>query len=424
MERIAIMVETAKKWIKDHYDEMIKDLETLIACKSVKTQEQEGMPFGKGVNDALIAYGEMAKKLGFNFVNVDGYAGYFDYEDKGTLPEIGILSHLDVVPPVGFTNDPYTLVIEKGKMIARGIVDDKGPTIIVLYALAALKASGFVPTKNIRMIVGCNEESGWKGIEYYKTKCEMPKVGYSPDADYPLINSEKGIMTVKLSKKIYLSGITKIKGGLAANMVPQNCTFTVNATKQEEFLGKACHASIPNLGENAIVKGLKSLSHLDKELLKLYAIFTTPTGKGLNLTDEKISSNLGMIDYDRNMLNLTMDIRYPKHIKTKDVQDKIQETFSDYEIEYAHLMEPHFVDNNHELCTKLLQAYTTETGKKGVCKEIGGGTYSRAFEVGVAFGCAFEEDEMVAHMADEYMSENGFNKNIDIQLRGIYNLCK
>ncbi|MBQ9624942.1 MAG: M20/M25/M40 family metallo-hydrolase, partial [Clostridia bacterium] len=179
------MIETAKNWLEENYENLIQDLTRLIACKSVEGEAKEGMPFGEECYKALECAGEICQKFGFKFHNCEGYVGYMDYEERGEMPEYGILVHVDVVPPCNFTEDPYTLVRKDGKLIARGAIDDKGPCVIMIYVLAALKQAGFKPKSNIRLMFGANEETGWRDIEYAKSLGLIPKRGYSPDADYP-----------------------------------------------------------------------------------------------------------------------------------------------------------------------------------------------------------------------------------------------
>lgn len=439
------MVNTAKKWLEEQYENMIKDLSKLIACQSYKQPALEGKPFGQGCHDALMCAKELCEKFGFTFHDVDGYAGYIDYEETGVTPEVGILCHLDVVPADNFRTPPFNLIRRNGKLIARGVIDDKGPAIIMIYALKALKMAGFKPEKNIRLIFGLDEESGWADIDYYKSKEEMPKVGYSPDADYPLINREKGIVTIKLTKPLTSKKVLSIKGGSASNMVPDRCTFVLNETigmattifhrsyilpmfdETEEgleatFVGQMAHASIPTTGENAIIKGVESVRKLDSAFNELFYLFND--AKGLDLYDKEITLNLGKINYDGKTLEMLVDLRYPHNVPFERVDATLHKVLKNYEIEYVHHMPPHGVDENDELCVKLLNAFEIETGRKGKPLMIGGGTYSRAFEKGVAFGCVFEDEPMMAHKANEYMLEENFKLNCKIQVQGIYQLCK
>ncbi len=54
-------------------------------------------PLGKDIAAALDFMLALGEKSGFRTKNVDGYAGHVEYGEGEEL--IGVLSHLDVVPP-------------------------------------------------------------------------------------------------------------------------------------------------------------------------------------------------------------------------------------------------------------------------------------------------------------------------------------
>ena len=114
---------------------------------------------------------------------------------------IGILVHLDVVPEGrGWTYPPYGAEIHNGKIFGRGAFDDKGPAMAALFALKTLKDAEIQFSRKVRVIFGTDEESGMEDIEYYLKHAEMPDMSFSPDAEYPIINGEKGILTFKIAK--------------------------------------------------------------------------------------------------------------------------------------------------------------------------------------------------------------------------------
>ncbi|MDR4151613.1 dipeptidase PepV, partial [Bacillus thuringiensis] len=45
-------------------------------------------------------------------------------------------------------------------------------------------------------IIGTDEESNWKCVDHYFTNEEMPTSGFASDADFPIINAEKGISDI------------------------------------------------------------------------------------------------------------------------------------------------------------------------------------------------------------------------------------
>lgn len=112
--------------------------------------------------------------MGFETRNFDGYAGDVRMGPLGVDP-LAILVHLDVVPAGdGWTVPPFAAEIEDGRMYGRGMSDDKGPAAAALYAMYAMKKAGLPLKREVRLIFGCDEESGWECMKYYMAHCDMP----------------------------------------------------------------------------------------------------------------------------------------------------------------------------------------------------------------------------------------------------------
>ena len=52
------------------------------------------------------------------------------------------------------------------------------------------------------MIIGTDEESDWRCVEHYFKHEEMPSAGFAPDADFPIIYAEKGLIDAALKLKL------------------------------------------------------------------------------------------------------------------------------------------------------------------------------------------------------------------------------
>ena len=101
---------------------------------------------------------------------------------------------MDVVPAgSGWKTDPYKPEIIDGKLYARGSSDDKGPTMACYYGLKIIKDLCLPVSKRVRFVVGTDEESGWSDMDYYFKHVGLPEpdFGFSPDAEFPIINGEK-----------------------------------------------------------------------------------------------------------------------------------------------------------------------------------------------------------------------------------------
>ena len=195
---------------------IIKSGCSLISFKSVLSDKKANAPFGEEIAKALNYTLSLGKKFGFDVINYDDYAGEISV---GKGEEIGIMGHIDVVPVGdGWNTDPFTLTKKDGLFFGRGLMDDKAPLLLCLYALKQLKEENIPFNKKIRLFVGCDEESGWRDLDYLNSKTTLPEYGFSPDGDFPVSYAEKGIAIVEFSIPL-IKGLSYIKGGTVINAV-------------------------------------------------------------------------------------------------------------------------------------------------------------------------------------------------------------
>jgi succinyl-diaminopimelate desuccinylase len=412
-----------------NYENIIQDLKGLLRIPSVMGNPEKGKPFGKETFAALEYMLELGKSFGFKVKNVDGYAGHIEWGKGDSL--FGVLCHLDVVPAgEGWLHPPFGAEEDGGRIYARGALDDKSPAVAVLYAVKRLKEEGFVPTKKkFRLIMGLNEESGWKCIDYYFSKEKMPDAGFSPDADFPVINREKGVLFLRLKTKRCDDKLTALEGGNRVNMVPDSAYYVYDGVKKA-FSGISAHGSTPHKGVNAITKMLEDLKDKtnDCAVQSLYDIFCSDCLKktGLDLSDEisgKLTLNPGLIELKGEDIFLSIDIRFPVTFTKEQIlqrlEKNLQKAFS-YEILNYH--KPLHIPENDPLVTALLEAYQKVTGEKGGCIGIGGATYSRALDKCVAFGPAFPDEDIKIHTAEESIVTENLYKITDIYYEALKRL--
>ena len=414
-----------------YFADIVKNLSQIIKFNSEQAPAEEGKPFGAENARCLEFYLSLASFLGFETKNFDNFVGEVTF---GGGEDFAVLAHLDVVPAgSGWTHEPFGGEVDRvnGKIWGRGAMDDKGPAIIALYALKALKDEGFKPAKRIKLIVGCNEESGWACIDHYNKVAKMPKTGISPDADFPVIYAEKGILHVKVQYPVKDPCFTALSGGGSANMVCDYCE--AEARENKELLsrlgleyaagkvisrGKSAHGSTPEKGVNAIEKMLAYLG-LDelKELL-----FTSKFGLA-DMRDETgcLTLSPDIISFDGGNISVTCDIRYPATYKVGDVLKKLDASGLKYEI--IHEQAPLFNDKNSRLITTLLNVYNEVTGKNAQPVAIGGGTYARALSYGAAFGPEEDGEESTIHQPDEYITFGKIEKCFKIYKLALQRLC-
>ena len=420
--------------IESMHDEMIDTLQKWIRVPSVKGEAAPGAPFGKEVRSMLDMALADCEQMGFKTQNFDGYIAHADLGEGSDEDALAILAHLDVVPEGdGWKYPPYGAVIENGRMYGRGTSDDKGPAVAALYAMKAVKDAGIPLRRKVRLILGCDEESGWEDIAHYNKVATMPRMGFSPDASYPIINIEKGICRLELHGVLSNEGLQVIafNNGERPNVIPGRASALVAgdaatvaqaeaAAKKLDIpaevqltdkgvsitvTGISGHAAYPETARNANGEMLLLLRELGVQGdLRLLAdkIGLDYKGEGLEVSVSDgisgyLTCNLGIIRAGEGGVYATLDIRYPVMTNPDMIIKNVSASLPDMRVDAMEVKEPHHVPAGSELVQKLLDAYHEVTGYERKCLYTGGGTYARSLQEGVAFGASFPQDEDLAH---------------------------
>ena len=446
--------------IESMHDEMIDTLQKWIRVPSIKGEAAPGAPFGKEVRSMLDMALADCEQMGFKTQNFDGYIAHADLGEGSDEDALAILAHLDVVPEGdGWKYPPYGAVIENGRMYGRGTSDDKGPAVAALYAMKAVKDAGIPLRRKVRLILGCDEESGWEDIAHYNKVATMPRMGFSPDASYPIINIEKGICRLELHGVLSNEGLQVIafNNGERPNVIPGRASALVAgdaatvaqaeaAAKKLDIpaevhltdkgvsitvTGISGHAAYPETARNANGEMLLLLRELGVQGdLRLLAdkIGLDYKGEGLEISVSDgisgyLTCNLGIIRAGEGGVYATLDIRYPVMTNPDMIIKNVSASLPGMRVEAMEVKEPHHVPAGSELVQKLLDAYHEVTGYERKCLYTGGGTYVRSLQEGVAFGASFPQDEDLAHQANEYADIEGLYKNIKIFALAIVKLA-
>lgn len=400
--------------MEKYLNDTVKTIQELIRIDSTNQPAEEGMPFGKGAARALQAFLSCAAAMGFETRNYDNYVGEVLF---GEGEPFAILAHLDVVPAgSGWTHAPFGGEIENGKLYGRGAMDDKGPAVVCLYALKALKDEGFQPRKTIKLIVGCNEECGWGCIDHYKQCAEMPKVGFTPDADFPVIYAEKGILHVKFYFPVENAPFTALYGGKGVNMVCDEafaqCDKTEGAERyslrvEDDLLvsrGVSAHGSTPEKGKNALEPLFAYFARSNEDMRHAHEILFEDIFGLKNFADEtgRLTMSPDIANYGDGILSVCADIRYPSTLPLQAVLDVLDKTGVRYE--EIHHQSALFNPKDSFLIQTLQRVYNEATGERAEPIAIGGGTYARALECGAGFGPQLCGEPVTIHQKDEYIS--------------------
>lgn len=417
-----------------YFDDLVNSLSKFIQFDSSLKPAEGEYPFGKETADCLAYFLSLAEEMGFETHNYDNYVGEVVF---GTGEEFAILAHLDVVPAgSGWKYPPFGGVINDdisnggviGKKIwGRGAMDDKGPAMVCLYALKALKDEGFKPCRKIKLIVGCNEECGWKCIEHYKKVAHMPDEGFTPDADFPVIYAEKGILHFTAAFEIKNPPFTALKAGERANMVCDRASAILtrkaaaklvgyenpvagttlsydNTTNILQAYGKSAHGSAPSQGANALQALLCFLGSFNEDCAFAYDILFNDSLSLKELQDETgvLTMSPDVASFQDGVLKITTDIRFPSTFAKETVTERLEQAGVTYEI--ANYQAPLYNDRNGALIQTLSSVYTQVTGEQCEPIAIGGGTYARALKCGCAFGPEIKGEEVTIHQPNEYIT--------------------
>lgn len=420
--------------MEKYLNDTVKTIQELIRIDSTNQPAEEGMPFGKGAARALQAFLSCAAAMGFETRNYDNYVGEVLF---GEGEPFAILAHLDVVPAgSGWTHAPFGGEIENGKLYGRGAMDDKGPAVVCLYALKALKDEGFQPRKTIKLIVGCNEECGWGCIDHYKQCAEMPKVGFTPDADFPVIYAEKGILHVKFYFPVGNAPFTALYGGKGVNMVCDEafaqCDETEGAERYslrvEDGLlvsrGVSAHGSTPEKGKNALEPLFAYFARTNEDMRRAHEILFEDIFGLKNFADEtgRLTMSPDVANYGDGILSVCVDIRYPATLPLQAVLDVLNKTGVRYE--EIHHQSALFNPKDSFLIQTLQRVYNEATGERAEPIAIGGGTYARALECGAGFGPQLCGEPVTIHQKDEYISIPHVKFLLNLYRRAVEELTK
>ncbi|GLC78583.1 Sapep family Mn(2+)-dependent dipeptidase [Lacrimispora brassicae] len=360
-------------------DRFISSVQELVRIDSVEREACDGAPFGPGVKRALECALDISRQLGFDTVNLDDYIGYAQYgrgEDY-----VCAIGHVDVVPVgEGWKQPPFSGYMENGVIYSRGVLDNKGPVMACLYGLAAIKEAGLTLKNPVRIIFGCDEESGFEDLKYYLSKERPPLYGFTPDCKYPVVYSERGRAMVRITGSMEQLG-----------------TFFDFINKY--FMGAR------NTGDRLGI----DFCHEEYGMMEM-------RGYKLNVVQESL--------WGRRQAAFDVTLSYPGGITIDEIMKRIcgKAEAEGLKAGLIQNFDPVVFPKDTPMVKAMQESYELVTGQDGTPVTTTGGTYAKAMPGIVPFGPSFPGQKGISHNPNEWMTVEDLMTNAKIYGLALYRL--
>ncbi|MDO4298737.1 MAG: M20/M25/M40 family metallo-hydrolase [Lachnospiraceae bacterium] len=453
------MKNNLKEWLEERENGLIRDIAALVEIESVAEDKpvarENGKrtaapaPYGDGCRRALEQMIVLAEQKGLKTEDHEGHCVSISSGNGGT--EIGIWNHLDVVPAgEGWLYPPFACTQKNGYLIGRGVQDNKGPAIAVLYAIWYCNEKNLLKHIRVRQILGCQEECGMQDIAWYLQNRRPPEYSFVADCGFPVCCGEKGGCRITFETEKETGQLWQIQGGTVCNSVPSSASAKLLSggkwiTLEAEGVGG--HAAFPEGTVNAVhvlcrkiwehmfpdeagtaaqekeepesvepvadgqlkwsepeMKAAESSGYTERDRLYRTLRFLEEVSAdgygekaGIACEDEisgKLTCNAGVVSMQEDRIRLELDIRYPVTKKTEDFLPGLQKKAEEagFCMQEFRDSPPYYIDRKHPFVQVLMDAWSEVTGQSGEPFVMGGGTYARHIPNTVAFGPGTERD--------------------------------
>lgn len=132
-----------------------------------------------------------------------------------------------------------------------------------------------------------------------------------------------------------------------------------------------------------------------------------------------------MLHIENGMLTGCVDIRFPVCTTKEAVLEQVQAAFAakGFRCEARIQSDPHHTPKDTPFVQDLLAVYEEQTGTKGECIAIGGGTYVHDIAGGVAFGMEYPDWDYHMHGDDEFLPLEQLEENTCMMAAAILRIC-
>ena len=425
------LVNDVEAYVDEVWEDVVSDISRLVEVPSIAdaSAAEAGAPFGRPVREALDCALSVAKRLGYRTADDDGYVGMADIPGTSDT-QLATIAHVDVVPAgPGWATDPFRMERREGWLLGRGVIDDKGPAVLSLYAGAYLIKRGITPRYTFRALLGCDEEVGMTDVHHYLDSHEDPAFLFTPDAEFPVCNAEKGCFGGAFtSAPIARGAIRSWSGAEATNAIPSEsvCVLDVPASELPDpqahadrltveamddgavrifAQGVGGHASLPEGTVNAIALVVDYLREVASavpaafdpaevsfiDLLNRVHDGTDGAGIGIACASPAfgpLTCNAGTIEVACGRISQTVDVRFPDAVGSDELEARCRALADEFGcgFEATRAKPPFSVSADNPAVQTLLSVYREVTGGPAEPFAMGGGTYARNFKSAVSFG--------------------------------------
>lgn len=443
-------IDQVEEYMNGHRQELVDCVCRLVNIPSVKGESLPDAPYGIGPKKALMEGLRICQENGLVPYNHENRCGSGIYQVNGAEKEIGFVAHLDVVPAgEGWTSDPFQGIERNGFIVGRGARDNKAGFAAALLAINCVRDLNVPLSSNIRLVMGCDEESGMSDMEYYAENCPLPDFSIVTDCYFPVAHGEKGIFHGDVVMPVE-NPILTLQAGTATNIIPGVATAQLDTdkadihrlqemSKDESHIsitttdnrivisaeGISAHASEPEMARNAI--------YLLVDFLLRANVVTGTEEHALNFIRDALNFNYGEffgIEYEddisgkttciggilsssKNEIRLNLNIRY----SVTDHHDRfypfLQQCCEEkgYTFVLHEASAPHYIPGDRPEVVNLTNIYQRVSGDDRPAYVVAGGTYARKLPNSIAFGPG-SKDEIFpyppgygdAHQPDESQS--------------------
>jgi len=421
----------------------IQELQALLRINTEydERSSSEQHPFGRNIADGLDYIRQKALQDGFEVLEYDERAIAITY---GSQPSrIEAVSHLDVVPAGdNWSYPPYGATIVNDMLYGRGTQDMKTQLWLTYTALRMIRSSRIPLKRQLRVVVGTDEERTMQDMIYYLDRAGLPDFAFTPDGRFPLCLGEKGVLVWYLDQVVDTK-VLSFHAGKTSNVICDFAVFTVplgeihklqSILRQGAYayeleidskitvhiLGKAAHTSSPHLGDNAIMKALQVIALLFQEAwaVQLVEVLKDPYGSGFGL--HKDYPPMGFTSVEFNILNIQdsklhgeIDVRFPTPLTSSELTQAIQAALTLFDV-FPVYEEPIIsTDITNPFVQILLDNYRKHFPADQSEPYISGGvTYSKVYHgrcVSYGSRLPFEQLPELAHQTDEHISLHYIN---------------